>query len=121
MVHYGVFVIKAYFRLWLTAIYGLNKLEQRRVLWRDLVDLNLRVPWCLIGEFNNIIKAQYRIGGNIIIEAEVRDLQELMDRKELSEVARNGDFYTWSNKHSVGGIYYKLTKFLETLSGFNHI
>lgn len=93
-------------------------MEQRRSLWKDLYNLNLQGPWCLVGDLNNILKSQDRIGGNIVTEAEVGDLKDMMDRKDLSEMASSGDYYTWYSKHSVGTIYSRIEKVLGNTAWF---
>lgn len=43
-------------------------------------------PWCLIGDFNNILQAQDRIGGTLVGENEYKDLQNMMEKTNLHEM-----------------------------------
>ncbi|XP_058739150.1 uncharacterized protein LOC131611040 [Vicia villosa] len=118
MIHCGIYDVSGSFRFWMTAIYGLNQLEQRRILWKDLENLNIQGPWCLVGDFNNVLKGNDRIRGHLVTEAEVRDLQYLMDLKDLSEMDSYGDHYTWFNNHTVGPIYSRIDKVLANTAWF---
>ncbi|XP_058783013.1 uncharacterized protein LOC131657658 [Vicia villosa] len=65
-VHCGIYDTRGNFQFWLTAIYGMNQLELRKRLWKDIAAMkpNAPEPWCLMGDFNNVLKAQDRIGGD---------------------------------------------------------
>lgn len=39
MVHYGVYDKNGDFKFWLIAIHTLNKLDQKRIMWRDIEGL----------------------------------------------------------------------------------
>ncbi|XP_058726199.1 uncharacterized protein LOC131597524 [Vicia villosa] len=106
------------FMYWLTAIYGLNKLEQRKVLWKDLDSLNIQGPWILAGDFNNVLCSQDRIGGKDVHESGFKDLEEMMKNNNLTEMPSNGDYYTWSNKHHIGTIYSRIDKILGNTDWF---
>ncbi|MCH95907.1 hypothetical protein A2U01_0016889, partial [Trifolium medium] len=62
---------------WLTTIYAQNQLNQRRKLWKDIETLHSQQqgPWFLMGDFNNVLKSQDRIGGRTVTESEYRDLR----------------------------------------------
>ena len=105
MINCGVYNTQGDFKFWLTVVYVLNKLEQRKFLKKVLSKLMLQSPQCITGDFNNVIKTKDRIGGKIIIEPEYRDMQEMMDVKGLSKLDSADDYYTWSNKHCIGIIY----------------
>jgi exonuclease III len=96
MIHCGLYDIHGTFLSWFTAIYALNQLEQRRRLWNELdsIHTSQQGPWCLMGDFNNVLKAADRIGGNMVHESEYRDLASLMDKAGLSEMDSIGDYYT---------------------------
>lgn len=52
------------------------------------------------------------------MEVEFKDLKELMDNNDLSEIPSCVDFYTWSNKHQVGTIYSRIDRVLGNTSWF---
>lgn len=81
MIHCRVSDIHGNWLYWLTAIYGQNQIEDRKRLWRQLVDTHRKQqgPWMLMGDFNNVLKCTNRIGGRQIKEDEYRDLQKFME------------------------------------------
>lgn len=68
----GIYDVNGKFKNWLTAIYVMNQLEQRRGLWKDIKKIHhqQRGPWCLMGNFNNVLRANYRVGERIVHESE---------------------------------------------------
>lgn len=56
---------------WMTVIYALNKLDQRRGLWEDIVKLQQQGPWYLVGDFNNTLNAHDRIGGTWLLKRSI--------------------------------------------------
>jgi hypothetical protein len=120
MLHCGIYDTNGTFLNWFTAIYALNLLEHRRKLWKELVDINdtLQGPWCLMGDFNNVLKAIDRIGGRMVHDSEYNDLVSLMDTAGLSEMDNIGDYYTWSNKHLDGTIYSRIDRVLGNVDWF---
>ncbi|XP_058734312.1 uncharacterized protein LOC131606042 [Vicia villosa] len=93
-----------------TIVYAFNQLEKRKILWNTIENLgtNLRTPWIVMGDFNNVINSQGRIGGTLITTTEYRDLTEMMHRAGLFEAKTRGSHYTWSNKHRIGLIYSRI-------------
>lgn len=107
MIHYGVYDVNGNFQNWMTAIYAMNQLNQRRKLWEDLEHIHnsQQGPWFLMGDFNNVTKSMDRVGGNLVTEREYVDLRNLMDHAGLFEKDSTGEYFTWTNKHSIGTIY----------------
>ncbi|XP_058783664.1 uncharacterized protein LOC131658381 [Vicia villosa] len=117
LLHCGVYDSSGVFVYWLTAIYALNHLDKRKLLWCDIagIHVNQTGPWCLIGDFNNVIKAQDRVGGRLVSVAEIRDLKEMMDNTGLAKLDSVGEYYTWSNKHVDGIIYSRIDHLLGNI------
>lgn len=106
MIHCGVYDVNGNFQNWMTAIYAMNQLDQRRKLWEDLEHIHnsQQGPWFLMGDFNNLTKSMDRVGGNLVTEREYVDLRNLMDHAGLFEKDSTGEYFTWTNKHSIGTI-----------------
>ncbi|CAK8544062.1 unnamed protein product [Lathyrus sativus] len=117
MIHCGIHDVNGVFQTWMTTIYALNQLEQRRKLWEDLKQIHdsQQGPWFLMGDFNNLTKSMDRIGGNLVTEKEFEDLRSLMDHAGLFEKDITGDYFTWTNKHSIGTIYSKIDHVLGNI------
>ncbi|CAK8570896.1 unnamed protein product [Lathyrus sativus] len=117
MIHCGIHDVNGVFQTWMTTIYALNQLEQRRKLWEDLKQIHdsQQGPWFLMGDFNNVTKSMDRIGGNLVTEREFEDLRSLMDYAGLFEKDSTEDYFTWINKHSIGTIYSKIDHVLGNI------
>ncbi|XP_058783198.1 uncharacterized protein LOC131657862 [Vicia villosa] len=107
---------------WLTTIYGLNQVQGRRQLWNDIEGLQRGSPgsWCLIGDYNNVRITKDRIGGSTVQEKEYIDMTNMMNKVGLFEMDNQGDYYTWSNKHSNGVIYSRFDRVLGNVDWFMH-
>lgn len=83
--HFGVYYPNGEHNIWCTTIYAFNTLGQRKNLWRDIerIYTGISSPWSLMGDFNNFLQAQDRIGGNIVREYEYANLVEMMMKTEL--------------------------------------
>ncbi|XP_058756408.1 uncharacterized protein LOC131629639 [Vicia villosa] len=113
-IHVGVFDINGSFKYWLTAVYAHNQLSKRRELWKDIEKIHNSQsgPWCVLGDFNNVAKAQDRIGGRMVTESEYIDMTNMMDNTSLFEMESLGDYFTWANKHVVDPIYSRIDRVL---------
>lgn len=71
-----------------------------------------------MGDFDNVATSQDKIGGKIIIEHENKDLQDMMNNIEMSEMDSSGDHFTRSNKHSISTIYFRIDRVLGNKDWF---
>ncbi|XP_006598642.1 uncharacterized protein [Glycine max] len=107
-------------RLWIEWDNSKIDLDRRKVLWKDLeaIHKHQQGPWCVIGDFNNVTKAQDRIGGKAVTESEYIDLLNMMETTGLAEMDTTGEFYTWTNKQVIGTIYSRIDRVLGNLDWF---
>ncbi|XP_058776937.1 uncharacterized protein LOC131651282 [Vicia villosa] len=119
-IHCGVYSNDGTFRYWLTAIYAHNQLEHRRILWKnlDMLFKSQQGAWCVLGDFNNVLTARDRGGGNLVTEKEYEDLHNMMDATGLGEMDNTGEFFTWSNKQSSNPIYSRIDRVLVNVQWF---
>jgi hypothetical protein len=117
MIHCGVYDSKGDWMFWMTAIYAQNHLEHRKKLWKDIETLHSQHQgsWFLMGNFNNVLKSQDRIGGRIVTESEYRDLNTMMNSTSLYEMDSRGDHYTWSNKQRDYAIYPRIDRVIGNI------
>ncbi|XP_058775694.1 uncharacterized protein LOC131649972 [Vicia villosa] len=118
-IHCGVYNTKDNFKYWRTTVYAHNQLDLRRTLWNTIVTLHHTGPWYVIEDYNNVLTAQDRIGGNLVREAEYEDLHNMMENTGLGEMDSIGDFFTWTNKQSSNPIYSKLDRILANVEWFH--
>ncbi|XP_058784644.1 uncharacterized protein LOC131659472 [Vicia villosa] len=120
-IHCSVYAIDGSFNYWMTAIYAHNKLIHRKKLWKDLedIDKNQTGPWCTVGDFNNVMSSQDRIGGNTVTETEYEDLNIMVENTGLGEMDSKGEFYTWTNKQANNPIYSRIDRLLANAEWFH--
>src|SRR4051812_1504642 len=107
----------------MTVIYAMNTLDKRRILWSNIASLDTHNndPWCIVGDFNNVLRGRDRIGGRMVTEAEYYDLQNMMDKCNLAEMDNVGDYFTWHNKHEADPIYSRIDRILGNPAWFLHM
>lgn len=83
-----------------TIVYALNQIDRRHALWEkiDCLGNNLSMPWIVMGDYNNVLTCQDRIGGNLVAVNEYKELEDMMQRNGLFEAPSTGCHFTWSNK-----------------------
>lgn len=82
-----------------TFIYASNDLQERKVLWLNLMDISQRTQgsWLLLGDFNNVLTWEDRMGGNPVTVTETADFQECVEECDLWDMRWKGQRYTWQN------------------------
>uniref|UniRef100_A0A803P4A6 Reverse transcriptase domain-containing protein n=1 Tax=Cannabis sativa TaxID=3483 RepID=A0A803P4A6_CANSA len=95
-----------------TAVYGYNKIEDRKNLWDSLASLGSpNEPWVIVGDFNAMFAYQDRWGGRPIQNRDIVDAQDWLALGQIEEFKCSGSFYTWTNKHEIGDkIFSKLDR-----------
>lgn len=116
--HYSIHYLNGDLKIWCTTIYALNKLEQRKKLWEDIKHIhnNIKDPWFLMGDFNNVFRDQDRIRGNVVHTNEYKDLTSMMEQASLFEKYTTGDHFTWTNNQRNGIIYFRIYGVLGNIS-----
>lgn len=78
-----------------------------KLIWNDIERLHTSIQgtWFLLGDFDNVLKAQYKIDGNDGLKSKYSYLTGMMDIIGLYEKDSICDYYTWSNKPDNNTIY----------------
>ncbi|XP_050909861.1 uncharacterized protein LOC127123701 [Lathyrus oleraceus] len=86
-IHYSIYHPNGDMKTWLTFIYVINTLDQRKKLWKDIESIHAGIigPWCLMGDYNNVLKAQDRIGRILVNENKYKDLVDMIEQTGLYE------------------------------------
>lgn len=110
VIHCEVYNHKGEFAYYLSTIYTHNQITKRKVLWYAIEEhsKNIKGPWIIIGDFNNVLKINDRIRGKEVHNKECVDLESMMQTIGLTEHDTRGSPYTWSNKHTTGVIYSRI-------------
>ncbi|XP_060965598.1 uncharacterized protein LOC133034519 [Cannabis sativa] len=95
---------------YVTFVYGLNGLEERKEMWKGLTNSRfLAKPWIVLGDFNSVINLGDRIGGKSVSRAETEDFNQWLSLGLVDTLKRQGSYFTWSNNQgSQGRIYSRI-------------
>ncbi|KAF5194778.1 hypothetical protein FRX31_015633 [Thalictrum thalictroides] len=95
-IHCQVRHLPTNFVFYSTFVYASNNRTERGLLWDNLVHLSssITTPWCVMGDFNNVMFSNERIGGQPVHPRETRDFVETMHAAGLTDLKSIGFFYT---------------------------
>ncbi|XP_060972431.1 uncharacterized protein LOC133038330 [Cannabis sativa] len=112
LIHCKVRIRGLQIAFFVTAVYGLNSINERKDLWSKLQSLGQNVePWVIFGDFNAMFRYNDRTGGNPVSAKDIEDAQQWLSNGQVEEFKCAGSHNTWSNKHDVGDrIYSKLDR-----------
>uniref|UniRef100_A0A803QQC4 Reverse transcriptase domain-containing protein n=1 Tax=Cannabis sativa TaxID=3483 RepID=A0A803QQC4_CANSA len=100
-------------RFLVTVIYASNKRLERKRLWRDIYELNTSQRWCLMGDFNEILAKEERIGLRVSSWPD-GDFLQCVNCCNLEDIKSNGNFFAWTNKqHGEDRIFSKIDRVLS--------
>lgn len=88
-------------------IYASNDHLERRILWRDLLQLKSTqfstgiLPWIFTGDFNVCLNLD-EISTDSVISLDMREFRDVVNSLEISDLNYSGKFFTWwdCNPHS---------------------
>ncbi|XP_074274081.1 uncharacterized protein LOC141597513 [Silene latifolia] len=80
-----------------TFVYAYNKIEDRVPLWNALLRNRVTGPWIVLGDFNNVMFSNERLGG-IVKDDEMFPFQSTVNNCDLHDMKTTGAFFTWNNK-----------------------
>ncbi|XP_074326914.1 uncharacterized protein LOC141664858 [Apium graveolens] len=85
----------------LTGIYGEPDRTKRMETWALIRSLNNQsaMPWCLIGDMNNVLNQEDKKGGRPYPTWLIRGLQSVLDDCDLNDMELQGYRYTWEIGH----------------------
>ncbi|XP_030478095.1 uncharacterized protein LOC115695145 [Cannabis sativa] len=119
LMHLRIGTTNGIFDSYLTVIYASNSRNERRDLWRDVCELAPNGKWCLMGDFNDILSKEERIGHRVRSYPD-DDFLNCVNQCHLEDVKFSGNFFTWSNKkHGDDRIYSKIDRILANQAWLN--
>ncbi|XP_074315359.1 uncharacterized protein LOC141651553 [Silene latifolia] len=80
-----------------TYVYGFKKIEERIPLWQARIRLYGGGPWVVLGDFNNVLYANERLG-KTVKDDEMMPFQSTLNCCDLQDMKSTGAFFTWNNK-----------------------
>ncbi|XP_018809194.1 uncharacterized protein LOC108982319 isoform X2 [Juglans regia] len=77
-----------------------SKTNRRSLSWDLLSRVNPGpYPWCLFGDFNEIMVSSEKVGGRERPEFQMRRFREAVEHNNLIDVGCRGNPFIWSNRH----------------------
>lgn len=90
-------------RLWrFTGFYGHPTPSQRVHSWALLSRLKqlLDLPWCVVGDFNEILDMKEKSGGTICRRSGIDAFKTCLDSCSLRDLPYTGDIFSWCNRRA---------------------
>ena len=120
IMHLKVELISRGVTFFVTFVYGFNKEESRKSLWKELSLVHSLEAWVVLGDFNAILKAEDRIGDRAN-NAPSMDFVKLVEECGLEDVKYSGNFFTWTNKQNGSArIYSKIDRVMANVAWFEY-
>lgn len=81
----------------LTVVYAIPHSNHREILWANIQRLSKQIssPWCVLGDFNDILSAGERIGGRGGNRRRMMWFHEQISDCSLSDMGSSGPKMTW--------------------------
>lgn len=82
----------------LSCVYGEPAVDGRSVIWERLIRMGLgrSKAWCIIGDFNEILCNDEKIGGPRRSDSSFKPFAEMLSLCEMEELSSKGNRFTWS-------------------------
>uniref|UniRef100_A0A803PID8 Uncharacterized protein n=1 Tax=Cannabis sativa TaxID=3483 RepID=A0A803PID8_CANSA len=97
LIHLEVSTVDNKAHFYVTFIYAFNDEEGRKKLWLDLHGLATNEAWVVMGDFNDILAKEERIGKRVRYVPSTNFI-DCVANCRLDDVKFSGNYYTWSNK-----------------------
>ncbi|XP_074359588.1 uncharacterized protein LOC141699242 [Apium graveolens] len=93
--------IRGWSKFRMTGIYGEPDRIRRSETWNLIKGLKSQsmVPWCLIGDMNNVVKQEDKKGGHSYPSWLIQGFRDTLEECELEDVELTGYPYTWERGH----------------------
>ncbi|XP_074292926.1 uncharacterized protein LOC141619804 [Silene latifolia] len=114
LIHMKVEALVSRSVFFLTMIYAFNGIQDRTPLWDHLWRFDGQVDglWAMAGDFNCVLSASERVGGNTP-NAEIEPFRTCVADCEVVDISATGSLFTWNNKQQlVDRIYSRLDRFM---------
>ena len=84
----------------LTAVYAPPQFHKRKLFWEYFQNLarHISLPWVLLGDFNDMISDDEKLGGLPVNRTRISAFRNCMDNCGLMNLGFHGPGFTWTNK-----------------------
>ncbi|XP_060968611.1 uncharacterized protein LOC133036135 [Cannabis sativa] len=97
LIHLFVTTLDGKCRFFIAYVYAFYDVEGRKVLWTDLKRIATNEAWVILGDFNETLSKEERIGKKVKY-SEATDFIECVNGCQLEDIKFRGSYFTWSNK-----------------------
>lgn len=89
----------------ISPIYASPRVAERKILWANLTQVAKlhNIPW-LLGDFNEVLSSEDKLGGRNINLNRALDFKECLDSCNLLDLGFLGPKFTWSNLIQVSNL-----------------
>jgi len=93
-------------------IYAPAQQREKAAFWNHLYRLNgvMNLPWCLIGDFNEMATPIEKRGGRLPSDSSFERLNDFLNTINASTVPNNGSLFTWKKRIHTHLIYERLDR-----------
>lgn len=110
------------FEFYCIGIYASAQNHEKESFWLSLIDLllGLDFPWVLIGDFNDLLSSEEKLGRRVLPLSAYDCLKFVLSQLEAMDVPHNGSSFTWKKNLQGYVIYEKLDQAFMHLEWFQH-
>lgn len=97
---------------YLTCVYGDPVKERRHAVWERLSDMGASrdSPWMLVGDFNELLSNEEKLGGSVHSDSSFRDFRNMVDNCKISDMRSSGNPLSWAGKRDNGWVQCRLDR-----------
>ena len=105
-IHATIKVCNSDFTWLISSIYASPRLAERKILWANLSQVALlhNLPWLLLGDFNEILCENDKLGGRQINLNRALEFKSCMDDCNFLDLGFSGPKFTWSNRRQISDL-----------------
>ena len=105
-IHATVKVHDSDFSWILSPIYASPRLVERRIMWDNLSQVAQlhNLPWLLLGDFNEVLSSEDKLGGRRVNLNRALDFKAYLDSCNLLDLGFLGLKFTWSNRRQISDL-----------------
>ena len=83
----------------LSAVYASARENQKDTFWEHLYHLHNSIdkPWCIMGDFNEMLNASEKIGGTPLTSSKLQRLNDFLHYSNSFDATVQGRLFTWKN------------------------
>ncbi|XP_075658876.1 uncharacterized protein LOC142628717 [Castanea sativa] len=90
----------------ISAIYASPRLAKRRILWHNLslVNATYNLPWIMLGDFNEVLSGEEKLGGRPVNAYRARLFQDCINKCGFMDIGFSGPRFMWSNLQNLSDL-----------------